>query len=360
MKKLYICDYPYPLYEALIKASADHKNQSDLLLADSFPELGQMLEALRRSGIFQNVYYFDDELYRTRLCKVMYYNFKQIKGRSFFRGIWSLLHAFWVVMCCQGKAKNLTLPVAVSGYDEVFYSDRLSTLMFYLNKNNIPYTAMQHAKNVWQIKAPSEILKIKTFLLLERLHICCGINAYSKACRKIEVSENKNLSCRPPKWAQIVEWDADQAITALSEAEKERIFRVYEDSFGMSVDYSRTYDLLLTNPLAGDSFVSSEQAQIRFYRDTIQKYFSSAHGVLIKPHPRDKVDYAKHFPGCVVVDKMISSEILMLSSQLHLGKVCTLFSSSANAFRRINADILILEDFRTSPEQMESLKGYRS
>ena len=104
------------------------------------------------------------------------------------------------------------------------------------------------------------------------------------------------------------------------------------------------YNLLLTNPLYIDGDVSNEEEQIQVYSEVVKQYrLTDGCKLLIKPHPRDQTDYRGEING-IVVDSMVSSEILCISEKLKLNKVVTLYSSSALAFSNCAETIIQVAD----------------
>lgn len=161
----------------------------------------------------------------------------------------------------------------------------------------------------------------------------------------------------PTRRKRITGWNVDKHVEALDMQQKDRIYQLYAESYGLKIDVNQTYDLLLTNPLYNDGFLISEERQINIYKDIIRDYFT--HPVLIKPHPRDNVDYQRYFPECIVIDKGISSELLSFNQNLRLGTAFTVYSTSCSAFQEKAERIIVLEDYRMPADQMESLKAYR-
>ena len=110
----------------------------------------------------------------------------------------------------------------------------------------------------------------------------------------------------------------------------------------------------MTTPLYTDSYLPSEESQIKLYKDVIRDYFH--HPVLIKPHPRDTVDYKKIFPECAVIHEGISAEVLNFCQNLRLGTVLTVNSSSGQSFKKKAGKLINLSE---SINMTECLKAYQ-
>lgn len=65
--------------------------------------------------------------------------------------------------------------------------------------------------------------------------------------------------------------------------------------------------IIFTQPLVEDCGLT-EQEMMDIYKPYIEKYADE--GVIIKPHPRDKFDYAKNFPQTAILDCMAPMQLL--------------------------------------------------
>lgn len=81
--------------------------------------------------------------------------------------------------------------------------------------------------------------------------------------------------------------------------------------------------IILTQPLCED-FDITENEQVELYRKIIQKYPEDK--ILIKAHPRDKVNYNYYFPNCYTIKGNYPVEFLDFFD-IKIEKAVTLFSS---------------------------------
>lgn len=159
------------------------------------------------------------------------------------------------------------------------------------------------------------------------------------------------------KGKKLTVFDSRQNLSKLSADQRDCLFYLYSKACALKIDYSKKYDLLLTNPLYSDSYLPSEESQINFYMDMVKQYFTRP--VLIKPHPRDHVNYRNYFPEAVVIDENISCEILMLSKNLQLSTVLTVFSSAAGQFEGKAEQVIKLSQ-SVSVQDMPFLNPYKN
>lgn len=107
-------------------------------------------------------------------------------------------------------------------------------------------------------------------------------------------------------------------------AEKKKIilnnFNMEEKDIEILKSYSK---ILFTQPLSEDRLMSEEE-KINIYNDII----SQAGCVLIKTHPREKTDYKKLYPNCIVFNKTVPFELFNMLG-IHFDDVYTVFSTAA-------------------------------
>ncbi|WP_314646826.1 glycosyltransferase family 52 [Prevotella multiformis] len=86
--------------------------------------------------------------------------------------------------------------------------------------------------------------------------------------------------------------------------------------------------ILLTQAFSDDHFVTDKE-QIEIYRKILSHY--NEEDVVMKPHPRDKIDYRKFFPKVMYFDKVVAMQFLAILG-VTFERVVTVSSSSALTF----------------------------
>lgn len=342
MKKLYICEYPYVLYKMLIERMGDEENSYSLILGNSRADLEPMVPVLRRSGLFEQVEFFPSEPY-----KYFYDLISFDRPRNIFTGLINYPRVLFQLK----KFKEVEFPFEMDfkQYDKIICSDGVYVMSGYLNMNHIEYALSEHAIYAFRRIRPRELfaqlLYVFYFILgiLDKLHILIGPRTAAGFCKEIIVNDETDVAW-PFRFKKVTGWNVGKHIEALDAEKKDRIFQLYADSYGLKIDATQTYDLLLTSPLYSDSMLPSEEKQIKFYKNVIRDYFS--YPVLIKPHPRDTVDYKKLFPECTVIDRGISAEVLSFSQHLKLDTVFTVDSTAVLSFQEKAEKVVFLDDPR--------------
>lgn len=84
----------------------------------------------------------------------------------------------------------------------------------------------------------------------------------------------------------------------------------------------------MTQAFSDDHFVTEEE-QVEIYRKILSNYDED--DVVIKPHPRDKIDYRKYFPKVMYFDKTVAMQFLAILG-IKFERVVTVSSSAALSF----------------------------
>ena len=182
-------------------------------------------------------------------------------------------------------------------------------------------------------------------VMLDQYNITTGIGIASKYCTTLEINSDQGREQMPfVKKRKLLVWNVKEHIDQLPEEKREMILKIYMESYIKEFDYEQQYNLLLTNPLYIDGDVACEEEQIKVYQKIIKKYhLDDKCKLLIKPHPRDCTDYTKKIDG-ILIDGMISAEILCISRKLKLNRVVALYSSSADAFINQANEVIRIAD----------------
>jgi len=318
----------------------DNGNSYSLILSDCAANLKPMASVLRESSLFDSVQFFPCEKYQS-YYRLYYCQFPKnviLKALTICKNHWKLIRR-------QKDFKNFRFPFDLdfSVYDKIICTEGPYITNAYLATNHMYFTVTEQAKNHIQTLSIQAALFYWIIAIFDKMKILTGIRFSTKYCNEIIVNSADGITGLPAKCVngkKITVWNVEENIAKLDTDQKDRIYSLYAKAYHLNLDYNRKYDLLLTNPLYEDSYLPSETSHVNFYKDMIEKHFSNP--VLIKPHPRDHVDYKKYFPETIVIDKNISSEILAMSNRLRLSTVLTVFSTSGGAFKEKAENLVIL------------------
>lgn len=343
MKKLILCERPYILYKALLKALAepDETVMYDIVLSNHMPEMKSLYQPLKESKIFHKVYYYDDWLYQKYIENenlTNYIKFPQV--------LWSWpqkLKRYFAYQKCAKKEKK-PKGLDFKKYDEILANDGVSTMNFKLNKEKIPYVVSEHARGNFTIKIPLHILAVWITVLLDRLNILVAYSGMSKYVTAVEVDSSENL-VGYIKRKKIRECNIKNMEESLSEEEKYRLYQVYAKAYHLPEKFDKEVNLLLTNPLFDDKIFDSKEEQIQCYQDAVNEFMDQSLTLMVKAHPRDKVSYEQVFPNAIIINKVVTSEVLNCCKSLKYNVVLTAFSSSILSFQTAKKRIVLGEQY---------------
>ncbi len=327
---LLICERPYALYKAMVR-SVHHEDCSyDIVISNHSLGMEQIKESLIESRLFENVYYFDDKGYQTYVSGETLSDYI-----SFPKIIWAWPKKLAKYFKYHSDSRNIVIPEGLdfSVYDEIIANDGVSALNFYLFDKKIMHVVSEHARNNFKIKVKLHILAVRITMMLDALGILPAYSGMSKYVNMIEVSDNNDL-VNYIKKKTIRVFNVDDCISQLSITEKQKIYETYAKAYNLPLFFDRKADLILTAALARDGLVKSENDQLICHKSIIDQYTDSdLHYVIIKPHPKDTLDYKQINEDLIVVDPAISAEILGLCETLHYGNVITIFSTAILSFK---------------------------
>lgn len=339
MKQLIICERPFMLYKALLKAMNNTNNDMiDIVLSNHMPELGKMYHPLVESGIFHHVYFFDDDLYQD------YIKDESITDYVKFPNIlWAWPQKLKRYFRYQKEAKSKKMPEGLNlkSYDEILANDGVSTINFRLNEEKIKYVVSEHGRNNFRNKVPLHIAAVYISIILDRLNIIVAYSASGKYVKEVEVDRIDDQLVGYIRRKPLRECRINSLEESLNDEKREKIYQVYAKAYGLPMEFHQEVNILLTGPLFHDKLVESEEDQINCYRDAVAQNCESDIVLMVKPHPRDTVDYTKVFPNALIVDKVVTSEVLSLCTSLKINKVVTIYSTSISSFRKAKEMVVL-------------------
>ena len=333
--RAYICHTYYHIYVTVLKelagGEAFARDKADLFLSKMSDEIlsPDLYERLTASGIFSNVSYLDEKKESNFPWLQKYKN----PHASFFKKM------------CNRMAYARELPNAMapfiqtdfSVYNDVYVYCDEDPIAYYLNYKKISYHALEDGLDCVVycdviINDDSRFLKLKMFLA--RRGLIFLPNGYSKYALDMEVNDLSRIKYPHKGWK---EEPRENYVKKLTSEDRERLVRLFipnlealratckkasvsfsEDNAAPSADGAF---LLLTQPLC--DLVTRK----RIFEDIIREYAKGA-PVIIKPHPRDVLDYKKEFSSCLILDPYFPIEVLNFCEGIHFQTVMSVMTTA--------------------------------
>lgn len=320
-QRIYVCHTYYHVYVSVLKElnlPKTERGNADMVLSSLCTKFGELKERLAATGLFKNVYEFDEKR-ENFFPELMKYKVdrKNLFINMFQRIIFTRKFA---------KAQEPFIPTNFSLYKDIYVFCDCDPIGVYLSQHKIYFHAVEDGLNSRAVfnrakyNDPSA-WKIKRFMsmYLNLIYLCEGNNKY---CLDMEVNDVSLIS-EPFKKIRSV--SRDELAGNLSDDDKRILLMAFvTDLKGIEDVISRLGPedetiLILTEDLC------DLETRKRIFTDIIDMY--KEQGIIfIKPHPRDVFDYRKNFPEIPVFDALFPMEILNLFPGLHFKKAITIFT----------------------------------
>ncbi len=325
--RVYICHTYYHAYIAVVKeliARKKDEGSADIILSTMSNDFGNLRERLERSEVFGNVYMYDEKEDVTS-PEVM--SFHRDKGNI----ISNLLQRITYTRLL-GKLQEDYIPTDLSRYRDVYVFCDSDPIGYYLNYRKIRYHAIEDGLNSGLLddqarNANRGAWPLKKFMA--SLGLIFIESGYSRYCIDYEVNDI-SANHKPPKnIVEIPRKGLNDALTA--------------DDHKILVDIFLVNKEVVTGQLLGDGSDSRPQVMIlteplcemdvrkKLFGDIINEY-KETNRVIIKPHPRDTLDYEAAFPGISVVRDKFPMEVLGDIEGFKVDKVISVITQMDNVY----------------------------
>ena len=321
--RIYICHTFYHVYIASVRElllKHEQNSPADIMLSTMSNDFGKIAERFNKVGLFRNVISFDekrdDELPEVIKYKVASGGFiaKLLRRIKYTREL--------------GKAQEKYVPVDLSKYEEVYVFCDSDPIGYYLNYKRIPYYALEDGLNCGRLDNQArnsnpgmfgfKCLLAKTGLIF----IECGYSRYCKKYIVNDISQNQD----PP--SNIEEWPCAEMYSKLTREDHLKLIDIFLDNPKDLLELfdpneTKPYAMILTEPLC------ALDVRKKIFKDIVKEY-EKENAVIIKPHPRDELDYVREFPEAIVIRQSFPMEIMNDIPDLSIGKVISVITQIDN------------------------------
>ena len=335
--RVYICHTYYHLYIAVVREflyGKEHYGEADLILSTMSNDFEQVDERIRKEGIFREIFFFDE---RWHAEDPQVAELKKDRGNAFSNLLQRVKYTKLL-----GQLQEDAVPTDLASYGEVYVFCDSDPIGYYLNHKKIPYYALEdglnsgkldnQAKNsnrgMWGLKR----LMAKAGLIF----IECGYSRYCKGYIVNDISMNID----PP--SNILEWRCDDKYDQLTAEDHKTLVRIFLKNADTLVDAltrkagDPPFAMLLTEPLC------DLETRERLFGDLVKRY-GVQYKVIIKPHPRDELDYAKAFPESIVIRDRFPMEVFNDIKDFSVEKIVSVITQGDNIRFAKESDYLGLD-----------------
>ena len=326
-KRIYICHTYYHAYIAVVKELVkrhDSEAKADIMLSTMSNDFGRLKDRLERAGVFENVFMFDEKEDVTSE-EVMSYH--RDKGNI----VANLLQRITYTKLL-GKLQEPHIPTDLSAYGDVYVFCDSDPIGYYLNYKKIRYHAIEDGLNSGRLDDQARNANRGAWPL-KRAMAALGLifieSGYSRYCIDYEVNDISANHSLPPNVVEESREELDKKLTPEDHRILVDIFLENKESvvgqlLGDGSD-KRPQVMILTEPLC------EMDVRKKLFSDIIDEY-KADNRVIIKPHPRDVLDYEKEFPDTVVIRDKFPMEVLGDIEGFKVDKVISVITQMENVY----------------------------
>ncbi|MGN1119345.1 MAG: glycosyltransferase family 52 [Oscillospiraceae bacterium] len=308
-KTIYVVSTYYHALISCLKQLKD-KTDADILVTEYIPEGESLADRLKESNLFKSVFFLDD--------------IKEFEPRNKLDFLLNQHRKNAMIIERQ-------LPFRFEDYSEInIYHDDIWAAK-YLKDKRIGYRLCEDAldsfkeisRSPFAFMLPRGTLKERVKKALRLGYVFCGSDD-STLC--VEVNDIDGVELKGKLREKLVEYPRRALFERLTDDDRETLKRIFlKSSVPPQTENSL---LLLTQPLFADGVLSSEEEQIRIFSEAVADFLEKGMTLIVKPHPRDTVDYTNVFEGAAILDKNMPIEILAITGNAHFSKVLTYYSTA--------------------------------
>lgn len=330
-ERIYVCHTYYHVYIACLKELArregkEDAGKADLVLSKMSNDFRSLKARAQVCGLFDAVIEFDEKDY-TFFPELV--ELKKDRGNI-------AANMLQRIRFCRRYAELEApyVPVDFAQYQDIYVFCDSDPIGYYLSWKKIRYHAVEDGLDCIRYRDTARDdnrghFALKAFLAARGLIFIQ--NGYGKYCIDMEVND---LSALDHPIDKMVEVPRDLLTARLTDADKDLLTRLFienRDQLAQALEKAgesgRPKVLILTEPLCKDLAMRR-----RLFEDMIREYGTVGGQeavIVVKPHPRDKLDYTEIFPQHIVLDGFFPMEILNFvgrEGEMLFDRVVTVFT----------------------------------
>lgn len=347
-QRIYVCHTFYHVYMACLKElnlPKEKHGKASLVLSRMSNDFGSMKERAEKSGLFEEVFWFDEK--RDDF-------FPQLKKYHKDRGNIVINMIARIIFTKKfGKLQEPYVPVDFKQYEDIYVFCDADPIGYYLSYKKIYYHALDDGLNSTQYYDGARYdnrghFELKAWMAAHNLIFIQS--GYGKYCLDMEVNDISVLRYPCDKH---IEQPQAELEDHLSEENKELLIHMFiENMDELQQKLNSGADdkiLVLSEPLC------DLEVRKQIFSDIVKEY-GEIDGrkcqILIKPHPRDILDYVKEFPEHVVLEGKFPMEILNFLPGVRFRRVISVFTVP-NGIKFADEILFLGEDFMDKYEAPE-------
>ena len=344
--RIYVCHTYYHAYIAALKElnlEKEKRGGATLVLSTMSNDFGNLIDRAKASALFEEVYMFEEkedvffpelEKYHTDKGNIVLNMLNRIRYTKLL-----------------GKFQEPYVPVDFKQYKDIYVFCDSDPIGYYLSYKKIYYHAVEDGLDCISTYDTARYSNrghfgLKAWMAAHNLIFI--ENGYAKYCLDMEVN---NIACLPYPIKKYIEKPREELTANLTDEDKRILVSIFMENLSQlesqlaSCPKDAKRILLLTEPLC--------ELDVRetIFKDIIRDYCKDS-VVLIKPHPRDVLDYKEKFPEQIVIEGKFPMDVLNYIPGLTFDKVVSVFTVP-HAIKFAGEIVYLGEDFMDQYEAPE-------
>lgn len=319
--RIYVCHTLYHVYVSLLKEMNRKEGQdkkADIALSKMFMDFGDLDKRLQAAGVFDRVLALDERR-AEEFPELMKYkqNHKRIVKHMINRIIFTKK---------LGKLQEKFIDIDFTEYEDIYVFCDSDPIGYYLSYRHIYYHAVEDGLDCLKNFDAAHVdnrghFKLKAALAANNLIFIQ--NGYGKYCLDMEVNDASHFDYTFQKYREVPRKPMERALNAQQKKTMLAVFLPDADAVAAQLAGCRDCVLFLTEGFPGDKPEVRKAVSDEILRD----YCGDSH-VVIKPHPRDGLDYAALYPQCTVIRGQFPIEVLNFIEGIHFRKAVSIITSA--------------------------------
>lgn len=324
-ERIYVCHTYYHAYIACLKElalPAEKRGGATLVLSKMSNDFKNLGERAKVCGLFEAVYDYDEKMdtFFPALAPL-----KKDTG-NIVKNMWNRIR-----FCRKfAKLQEEYVPVDFREYKDIYVFCDSDPIGYYLAGHKIRYHALEDGLDCIRYYDTARYdnrghFGLKAFMA--KIGLIFIQNGYSKWCIDMEVNNIAVLPFAGPKYVEVPREGLTKRLTEDDKTLLSKLFIENKEALLAVMDKARSTKrpviLVLTEPLC------DLETRKKLFADLIAENGAvngAAGEIVLKPHPRDVLDYGKVFPDILSLDAFFPMEVLNYVEGLRFEKVVSVYT----------------------------------
>lgn len=338
--RIYVCHTFYHVYVSILKEmklqrEAQEKGtlyeKGDIALSKLSTDFENLNSRLERTGIFHEVITLDERREE---------EFPELaKYRRNYSNVFRHMINRMIFTKRLPKCEEPYITTDFRAYRDIYVFCDSDPIGYYLNYKKISYHAVEDGldclKNLDDAYVANQgHFGFKTWC--SRHNLIFIMNGWGKYCLDMEINDRSVVPTECPRFVEEPRKPLEKALTP---PQKKLMLQAFiEDADELLAQMKprsadEEFAMFLTEPHPVD-----EEARKKVCLDVIEQY-CKGYRVLIKPHPRDMIDYTSLCPDSIVLRGRFPIEVLNMFEGLHVKRAVSILTTAMNAMEFVEEKI---------------------